>query len=113
MLYFRAWKHVHSLPILPKWSSVSLPRLGPRITDHERRLIQTSMIRFSRQTNKQDGRTTPVTVTAPVLDNDRYKEASPWIDRLLPKQLMPYARLARLDRPIGTWLLYLPCSKHN
>lgn len=31
-----------------------------------------------------------------------------WIDRLLPRFLRPYARLARLDRPIGTWLLLLP-----
>ena len=32
-----------------------------------------------------------------------------WVDRLLPGGWQPYARLARLDRPIGTWLLYLPC----
>jgi 4-hydroxybenzoate polyprenyltransferase len=27
----------------------------------------------------------------------------------LPARWQPYARLARLDRPIGTWLLYWPC----
>ena len=27
----------------------------------------------------------------------------------LPARLKPYARLARLDRPIGTWLLFWPC----
>ena len=32
-----------------------------------------------------------------------------WIDRLAPAPLRPYLRLARLDRPIGTWLLLLPC----
>ncbi len=32
-----------------------------------------------------------------------------WVDRWLPRPLRPYARLARLDRPIGTWLLLLPC----
>lgn len=32
-----------------------------------------------------------------------------WIDRLAPACLRPYLRLARLDRPIGTWLLLLPC----
>lgn len=32
-----------------------------------------------------------------------------WVDRWLPASWRPYARLARLDRPIGTWLLYLPC----
>jgi 4-hydroxybenzoate polyprenyltransferase len=32
-----------------------------------------------------------------------------WVDRFLPDGMRPYARLARLDRPIGTWLLLLPC----
>ena len=32
-----------------------------------------------------------------------------WIDRWFPAGLRPYLRLARLDRPIGTWLLLLPC----
>ena len=30
-------------------------------------------------------------------------------ERVLPRHLHPFARLARLDRPIGTWLLLLPC----
>ena len=32
-----------------------------------------------------------------------------WIDRLVPEGLRPYTRLARIDRPIGTWLLLFPC----
>jgi len=28
----------------------------------------------------------------------------------LPPQLRPYASLMRIDRPIGTWLLYWPCA---
>ena len=32
-----------------------------------------------------------------------------WVTELLPKSLQPYALLARMDRPIGTWLLLLPC----
>ncbi|NRE31729.1 4-hydroxybenzoate octaprenyltransferase [Burkholderia pseudomallei] len=32
-----------------------------------------------------------------------------WVDRWLPKTWRPYARLARLDRPVGTWLTLLPC----
>ena len=28
----------------------------------------------------------------------------------LPAQLRPYASLMRIDRPIGTWLLYWPCA---
>jgi 4-hydroxybenzoate polyprenyltransferase len=31
-----------------------------------------------------------------------------WVERCLPARLRPYARLARLDRPIGTWLLLFP-----
>uniref|UniRef100_H3AS40 4-hydroxybenzoate polyprenyltransferase, mitochondrial n=1 Tax=Latimeria chalumnae TaxID=7897 RepID=H3AS40_LATCH len=27
-----------------------------------------------------------------------------------PKSMQPYLRLMRLDKPIGTWLLYLPCT---
>ncbi|HUA76565.1 MAG TPA: 4-hydroxybenzoate octaprenyltransferase, partial [Acetobacteraceae bacterium] len=33
--------------------------------------------------------------------------AGGWIARL-PRALQPYALLARLDRPIGAWLLFLP-----
>ena len=32
-----------------------------------------------------------------------------WVDRWLPKAWGPYARLCRLDRPVGTWLTLLPC----
>ncbi|XP_010266703.1 PREDICTED: 4-hydroxybenzoate polyprenyltransferase, mitochondrial isoform X2 [Nelumbo nucifera] len=32
-----------------------------------------------------------------------------WIDLYLPQAVQPYARLARLDKPIGTWLLAWPC----
>jgi 4-hydroxybenzoate polyprenyltransferase len=32
-----------------------------------------------------------------------------WADRLLPEAWKPYARLARLERPIGWWLLLWPC----
>jgi 4-hydroxybenzoate polyprenyltransferase len=31
-----------------------------------------------------------------------------WVERWLPGWAEPYARLARLDRPIGTWLLLFP-----
>ena len=31
-----------------------------------------------------------------------------WIGRYVPERLRPYAYLARLDRPIGIWLLLLP-----
>jgi 4-hydroxybenzoate polyprenyltransferase len=31
------------------------------------------------------------------------------VDRFAPSSLRPYLRLARIDRPIGWWLLLLPC----
>src|SRR5690606_10568689 len=31
-----------------------------------------------------------------------------WVERWLPRSWGPYARLARLDRPVGTWLTLLP-----
>src|SRR5438552_4330668 len=31
-----------------------------------------------------------------------------WVERWLPRWAEPYARLARWDRPIGTWLLLFP-----
>jgi 4-hydroxybenzoate polyprenyltransferase len=32
-----------------------------------------------------------------------------WVDTLAPAWTRPYLRLARADRPIGAWLLLLPC----
>jgi 4-hydroxybenzoate polyprenyltransferase len=32
-----------------------------------------------------------------------------WVDDRAPEALRPYLRLARADRPIGTWLLMFPC----
>lgn len=32
-----------------------------------------------------------------------------WIERYAPAAALPYLRLARADRPIGSWLLLIPC----
>ena len=32
-----------------------------------------------------------------------------WVDAYAPAALRPYLRLSRADRPIGTWLLLIPC----
>lgn len=41
----------------------------------------------------------------------RVRDAAPdnWVDRWAPKPWRPYLRLMRADRPIGTWLLLIPC----
>lgn len=41
---------------------------------------------------------------APVADS-----TGNWVDSAAPRWLQPYLRLARIDRPIGWWLLLLPC----
>ncbi|MEC7258044.1 MAG: 4-hydroxybenzoate octaprenyltransferase [Pseudomonadota bacterium] len=35
--------------------------------------------------------------------------AGNWVDRWAPPAARPYLRMSRADRPIGTWLLLLPC----
>ncbi len=47
---------------------------------------------------------------APAGDGDRVADAPPtnFVYRYLPPGLLPYAQLARLDRPIGAWLLMFP-----
>src|SRR3990170_4066005 len=32
-----------------------------------------------------------------------------WVDTRAPAWARPYLRLSRLDRPIGSWLLLMPC----
>ena len=34
---------------------------------------------------------------------------SNWVDKFCPLWSKPFLKLSRLDRPIGTWLLLLPC----
>lgn len=35
--------------------------------------------------------------------------AGNWVDTQAPERIRPFLRLSRADRPIGTWLLLLPC----
>jgi len=43
--------------------------------------------------------------------NGAVADAAPdnWVDRSAPEFSRPFLRLSRVDRPIGTWLLYVPC----
>lgn len=54
---------------------------------------------------------TETKLPVPVSDRDGPSDATTgnWVDRYAPEALRPYLRLARLDRPIGTWLLLFPC----
>jgi 4-hydroxybenzoate polyprenyltransferase len=45
-----------------------------------------------------------------VTDGGRVADATGnWVDSLAPAPTRPYLRLSRLDRPIGSWLLLMPC----
>jgi 4-hydroxybenzoate polyprenyltransferase len=45
-----------------------------------------------------------------VIETGRVADATGnWVDGLAPAFSRPYLRLARLDRPIGSWLLLMPC----
>ena len=43
--------------------------------------------------------------------NDKLIDAQSnnWVDSYIPRGLRPYFKLSRLDRPIGSWLLIIPC----
>ena len=47
----------------------------------------------------------------PLNDDGRVVDAPArnWVDAYAPAFARPYLRLSRFDRPIGTWLLLLPC----
>jgi 4-hydroxybenzoate polyprenyltransferase len=50
-----------------------------------------------------------VASTAPLSPEPTPDAQRGWIDAL-PPGLQPYARLARMDRPAGSWLLFWPCA---
>lgn len=53
------------------------------------------------------GQAPKVEPTADAAIADRVPEN--WVDTHAPEDMRPYLRLSRADRPIGTWLLLLPC----
>ncbi|KAJ1567349.1 Para-hydroxybenzoate--polyprenyltransferase, mitochondrial precursor (PHB:polyprenyltransferase) [Cladochytrium tenue] len=56
---------------------------------------------------KADGAVVQLPDTSPPL---RMEPAEPAYWRRLPPAVLPYLRLARIDRPSGTHLLFLPCA---
>ena len=45
----------------------------------------------------------------PPSDDKPEPTTSTWVEEYLPLSVQPYARLARMDKPIGTFLLLWPC----
>ena len=50
-----------------------------------------------------------MTDPTPTPDGIVADSAGNWVDTFAPLITRPYLRLSRADRPIGTWLLYVPC----
>ena len=48
-------------------------------------------------------------MTEPTKTDATEGPSASWVDRIRPAFLRPYLKLARLDRPIGIWLLFFPC----
>ncbi|MGF1446347.1 MAG: 4-hydroxybenzoate octaprenyltransferase [Pikeienuella sp.] len=54
---------------------------------------------------------TELPINRVALPEGRVRDATAenWVDAFAPPRLRPFLRLSRADRPIGTWLLLLPC----
>src|SRR5712691_5992319 len=76
--------------------------------------LRKKVILRSPRSGRLEGRTAPIpAVLAELSQHDTGTDPSDihpgdWVERFLPGWAEPYARLARLDRPIGTWLLLFP-----
>ncbi|KAI1730970.1 ubiA prenyltransferase family domain-containing protein [Ditylenchus destructor] len=58
--------------------------------------------------SRQGHSTFPSSVVAPIQEFYRKCSATELV-KAAPKPIQPYLRLMRVDKPIGTWLLYWPC----
>jgi 4-hydroxybenzoate polyprenyltransferase len=56
--------------------------------------------------SQADNKTAPLAVASPPVAD---APPSNWVDRFAPRNLRPWLRLIRADRPIGFWLLLWPC----
>uniref|UniRef100_A0A7I4F7H4 4-hydroxybenzoate polyprenyltransferase, mitochondrial n=1 Tax=Physcomitrium patens TaxID=3218 RepID=A0A7I4F7H4_PHYPA len=67
------------------------------------------LARFSTGSNAEVSKEPEEEVARTKKENATVSVGVSWIEKVVPKHLRPYAYLARLDKPIGTWLLAWPC----
>ena len=79
--------------------SISDPKSPTRSLSHS-----TATIAISRATTISNSCSPPDVISSPV-----YKYPTSGILSYLPSTFVPYAELMRLDKPTGTYYLYLPC----
>ena len=94
-----------SFQIVPKFDKLSVRLVKKNV------IIQGKLIRRWNSTLSEQ-KELKSTFTKEQLANARKvrnKGLGPIVSRL-PEKWIPYAELMRLEKPVGTWLLYLPCS---
>lgn len=67
------------------------------------------LARFSTGSNAEVSKEPEEEVARTKKENATVSVGVSWIEKVVPQHLRPYAYLARLDKPIGTWLLAWPC----
>jgi 4-hydroxybenzoate polyprenyltransferase len=77
--------------------------VGAQVRGHKKPDLRSAICHRMPAMSRQSKRARPA---AP-----RVADAPPdnWVDRHAPAWLVPYLRLSRVDRPVGTWLLLIPC----
>ena len=90
----------------------AIPSLGRRCRD----VVVRGLARAPSIALVPDGRRPRSTAAAQADPSDRRHDTSPppeaehtWVDRVPPSAAVPYAKLVRLDRPAGVYLLAWPC----
>lgn len=89
------------------FTHVTLPSVArPQLLKSTPRLLSAALCHKYQQKHW----TSTAATTAPADKSQQPVVYNNWLDHL-PKKVAPYAFLTRIDKPIGTWLLFWPCGK--
>jgi hypothetical protein len=105
----------------------SIPCRSASIYGSAIRDLTSSSLRFNNKNNygtstrrslyattlRQQSSSPPNTIDAPISTTPALTPPPSWLDKLpsAVKWTRPYFELSRLDKPIGSWLLYWPCGR--
>ena len=94
-------------------TALNANRVGDRILRVQKRSLVRSLATQTGSPVPRDDKDKDANENAASISTSSSATSDPpiwtWIDNYLPTGWKPYARLARLDKPIGTWLLLWPC----
>lgn len=79
--------------------------------------FQSTSLLFKRFSSTKLPKPASITTAANIFTDEQRKEAAetrlkglgPYVSKL-PEKWIPYAELMRLEKPVGTWLLLIPCT---